>query len=159
MLRIYQGTDEYHEKVQSVKEFINFHHLPKSLANRLQESFQHSWSYTNGIDMNTVRFGPLPPLPIKLGLVATKPVFGFPTRWDSNQPAQVQGLAKNWNFACSKLWYGTYQKTNNKGADQTARMHRLVCAFDVRKLTKTGFLASRPKYDSNLGNLKAHMLL
>ena len=59
MLRIYQGTDEYHEKVQSVKEFINFHHLPKSLANRLQESFQHSWSYTNGIDMNTVSSVPL----------------------------------------------------------------------------------------------------
>ena len=54
MLRLYQGTDEYHEKVQSIKEFINFHHLPKSLANRLQESFQHTWSYTNGIDMNTV---------------------------------------------------------------------------------------------------------
>lgn len=54
MMRIYQGTDEYHEKAQSIKEFINFHHLPKSLANRLQESFQHTWSYTNGIDMNTV---------------------------------------------------------------------------------------------------------
>ena len=38
---------------------INFHHLPKSLANRLQESFQHSWSYTNGIDMNTVSFVPI----------------------------------------------------------------------------------------------------
>ena len=54
MLRLYQGTDEYHEKMQSIKEFINFHHLPKNLASRLQESFQHTWSYTNGIDMNTV---------------------------------------------------------------------------------------------------------
>lgn len=54
MMRVYQGTDEYHEKMQSIKEFINFHHLPKNLANRLQESFQHSWAYTNGIDMNTV---------------------------------------------------------------------------------------------------------
>ncbi|KAH3873160.1 hypothetical protein DPMN_036387 [Dreissena polymorpha] len=54
MLRIYQGTDEYHEKVQSIKDFINFHHLPKNLATRLQESFQHAWSYTNGIDMNSV---------------------------------------------------------------------------------------------------------
>ncbi|XP_045199121.2 potassium voltage-gated channel subfamily H member 7-like [Mercenaria mercenaria] len=54
MMRVYQGTDEYHEKMQSIKEFINFHHLPKNLANRLQESFQHTWSYTNGIDMNTV---------------------------------------------------------------------------------------------------------
>jgi hypothetical protein len=54
MLRVYQGSDEFHEKVQSIKEFINFHHLPKNLATRLQESFQHSWSYTNGIDMNNV---------------------------------------------------------------------------------------------------------
>ncbi|XP_060563287.1 potassium voltage-gated channel subfamily H member 7-like [Ruditapes philippinarum] len=54
MMRVYQGTDEYHEKMQSIKEFINFHHLPKNLANRLQESFQHTWAYTNGIDMNTV---------------------------------------------------------------------------------------------------------
>ena len=34
---------------------------------------------------------------------------------------------------------------NNKGADQTARMRRLVCAFVVHKPPKTGFLASRPK--------------
>ncbi|KAL3887064.1 hypothetical protein ACJMK2_027196 [Sinanodonta woodiana] len=54
MLRVYQGSDEYHEKAQSVKEFINFHQIPKTLATRLQESFQHAWSYTNGIDMNTV---------------------------------------------------------------------------------------------------------
>ena len=32
---------------------------------------------------------------------------------------------------------------NNKGADQTARMRRLVCDFVVRKPRKTGFLASR----------------
>ncbi|KAI8785760.1 potassium voltage-gated channel subfamily H member 2, partial [Biomphalaria glabrata] len=57
MLRVYQGSDEYHEKVQSVKEFVNFHHIPKTLASRLQESFQHTWSYTNGIDMNNVLKG------------------------------------------------------------------------------------------------------
>lgn len=56
MLRIYQGTDEYHEKMQSIKDFINFHHLPKHLANRLQESFTHAWSYTKGIDMNAVKY-------------------------------------------------------------------------------------------------------
>ena len=42
--------------------------------------------------------------------------------------------------------YGTFQKANNKGADQTARMRRLVCACVVRKPPKTGFLASRPIY-------------
>ena len=30
-------------------------------------------------------------------------------------------------------------KVNNKGADQIARMRRLVCAFVVRKPPKTGF--------------------
>ena len=33
---------------------------------------------------------------------------------------------------------------NNKGADQTVGMRRLVCAFVVRKPPKTGFLAARP---------------
>ena len=32
----------------------------------------------------------------------------------------------------------------NKGADQTARMRRLVCSIVVRKPPKTGFLMSRP---------------
>ena len=41
-----------------------------------------------------------------------------------------------------------YKKTNYKGADQTARMCRLVCACVVHKPPKTGFLTSRPKlYD------------
>ena len=38
----------------------------------------------------------------------------------------------------------TFQNANNKGADQSARMRRLVCTFVVRKPPKTGFLASRP---------------
>ena len=54
MLRLYQGTEEYHERQTSIKEFIKFHHIPKGLATRLQESHQHTWSYTNGIDMNGV---------------------------------------------------------------------------------------------------------
>lgn len=54
MLRMYQGSDDYQERVASIKEFINFHHLPKNLATRLQESFQHAWAYTNGVDMGNV---------------------------------------------------------------------------------------------------------
>ena len=52
-----------------------------------------------------------------------------------------QGELEKWNFACSKLRYGTFQNANNKGADQT-----LVCACVVRKPSKTGFLALRPIY-------------
>ena len=48
-------------------------------------------------------------------------------------------------FACGKLRYGTFQNANNKGADQTARMRRLICACVVCKPRKTGFLTSRPK--------------
>ena len=45
---------------------------------------------------------------------------------------------ENQNFTCSKYRYDTFQKVNNKGVDQSAQMHRLVCTF-----VKTGFLASR----------------
>ena len=36
-------------------------------------------------------------------------------------------------FACSMFRDDSFQKPNNKGADQTAQMRRLVCAFVVRK--------------------------
>ena len=49
---------------------------------------------------------------------------------------------ETWHFACSKSRYDSLQQANNKGADQTARMHRLVCVFVIRKSLKTGFLAT-----------------
>ena len=54
MLRLYRGTEEYHELQQSIKEFIRFHRLPKPLASRLIETHQHTYAYTNGIDMTSV---------------------------------------------------------------------------------------------------------
>jgi len=54
MLRLYQGTEEYHEMLTSIREFIKFHFIPKPLANRLIESYQHSRSFTHGVDMNSV---------------------------------------------------------------------------------------------------------
>ena len=50
---------------------------------------------------------------------------------------------ENWNFTWIMSTYDTFQNANNKGADQTARMRRLVCAFVVHKPPKTGFLALR----------------
>ena len=50
---------------------------------------------------------------------------------------------ENRNFTRGKFTYETYQKANNKGADQSARMRRLVCVCVVRKPPKTGFLALR----------------
>ena len=42
--------------------------------------------------------------------------------------------------------YFTFQKTNNKGTDYTARMRRLVCTFVVRKQQSQGF-SPRGPYD------------
>ena len=50
----------------------------------------------------------------------------------------------NLNLICSKFTYGYFQKANNKGADQSVRMPRLVCTCVVRKLSKTCSLVSRP---------------
>uniref|UniRef100_A0A668AHT4 Potassium voltage-gated channel subfamily H member 7 n=1 Tax=Myripristis murdjan TaxID=586833 RepID=A0A668AHT4_9TELE len=52
--RLYSGTARYHAQMLRVKEFIRFHQIPNPLRQRLEEYFQHSWAYTNGIDMNTV---------------------------------------------------------------------------------------------------------
>jgi hypothetical protein len=41
-----------------IKEFIRFHQIPNPLRQRLEEYFQHAWSYTNGIDMNMVSCNP-----------------------------------------------------------------------------------------------------
>ena len=54
------------------------------------------------------------------------------------------GTDESTPFAGSMFRYDTFQKANNKGADQTARMRRLACDCVVRKPPKTGFLASRP---------------
>ena len=51
----------------------------------------------------------------------------------TNWPAQLQRLARvSWNFGFRKFRYHTTQAANNKGADQTAQMRRLICAFVVR---------------------------
>ncbi|XP_058859172.1 potassium voltage-gated channel subfamily H member 6-like [Acipenser ruthenus] len=55
--RLYSGTARYHTQMLRVKEFIRFHQIPSSLRQRLEEYFQHAWSYTNGIDMNAVLKG------------------------------------------------------------------------------------------------------
>uniref|UniRef100_A0A8C7IK36 Potassium voltage-gated channel, subfamily H (eag-related), member 6a n=1 Tax=Oncorhynchus kisutch TaxID=8019 RepID=A0A8C7IK36_ONCKI len=55
--RLYSGTARYHTQMLRVKEFIRFHQIPEGLRQRLEEYFQHAWSYTNGIDMNAVLKG------------------------------------------------------------------------------------------------------
>ena len=56
--RLYSGTARYHAQMLRVREFIRFHQIPNPLKQRLEEYFQHAWSYTNGIDMNMVTTRP-----------------------------------------------------------------------------------------------------
>ena len=66
-----------------------------------------------------------------MGLVARKPVLGFPIKRVSNQSPQLQGLARMLKISPLASLHDTVQKENNKGADQTARMRRalrLCCA-------------------------------
>uniref|UniRef100_A0A8K9UWI5 Voltage-gated inwardly rectifying potassium channel KCNH2 n=1 Tax=Oncorhynchus mykiss TaxID=8022 RepID=A0A8K9UWI5_ONCMY len=55
--RLYSGTARYHTQMLRVREFIRFHQIPNPLRQRLEEYFQHAWSYTNGIDMTAVLKG------------------------------------------------------------------------------------------------------
>uniref|UniRef100_A0A3Q2QK81 Potassium channel, voltage gated eag related subfamily H, member 7 n=1 Tax=Fundulus heteroclitus TaxID=8078 RepID=A0A3Q2QK81_FUNHE len=55
--RLYSSTARYHLQMLRVKEFIRFHQIPNPLRQRLEEYFQHAWTYTNGIDMNMVLKG------------------------------------------------------------------------------------------------------
>ncbi|XP_048513735.1 potassium voltage-gated channel subfamily H member 2 isoform X11 [Athalia rosae] len=55
--RLYSGTARYHTQMLRVREFIKFHQIPNPLRQRLEEYFQHAWTYTNGIDMNSVLKG------------------------------------------------------------------------------------------------------
>ncbi|KAL3094442.1 hypothetical protein niasHT_025918 [Heterodera trifolii] len=55
--RLYSGTARYHTEMSRLREFIRFYQIPNPLRQRLEEYFQHAWSYTNGIDMNTVLKG------------------------------------------------------------------------------------------------------
>ena len=71
---------------------------------------------------------------------------GFPPKRVPKHTPQLQRLARQLKFICSKSAYGTFIQANNKGADQTARMRRLVCVCVVCNSPKTGFLATRPKY-------------
>ena len=72
---------------------------------------------------------------------------GFQTKQDKNKAPQLQRLARRLKFAWVKLRYGAFQKANNKEADQTARMCRLVSTFVVCKPPKTGLFATRLIYN------------
>ncbi|XP_070548604.1 LOW QUALITY PROTEIN: voltage-gated inwardly rectifying potassium channel KCNH6-like [Ptychodera flava] len=52
--RLYSGMTKFHQQMQLLKEFIKFHQIPSPLNHRLQDYYKHSWSFTNGMDINEV---------------------------------------------------------------------------------------------------------
>ena len=78
---------------------------------------------------------------MRMSHIMTKPVYG------GFRPGKTQtGLFSNrdklesQNFGFSKDKVLHYLAMNNKGADQTVRVRRLICVFDVRIWHKTNFL-------------------
>ena len=69
-----------------------------------------------------------------------KPVFGGLRLGKTNRPAQPWVLM----FRTYQLQVSYYLSSENKGADQTAQMRRLICTFVVRIWHKKGFVMMRP---------------
>ena len=74
---------------------------------------------------------------------------GFQTWSFQTQPAQLQRLTRALKFNGSMFSYNSFQGKNNRGADQTVRVRRLVCALFVRMQTTPGFLTTRLNYLEN----------
>lgn len=51
MLRLYRGTEEYHDKCHSIREFIRFYRVPSELASRLLEAHTDRRCQAEGADM------------------------------------------------------------------------------------------------------------
>lgn len=54
IIKLYQGAEELKEMKQSIDDFIKHHRISKPLAKRMQDSFDHEWKNTKGIDMNMI---------------------------------------------------------------------------------------------------------
>ncbi|KAJ8685770.1 hypothetical protein QAD02_021563, partial [Eretmocerus hayati] len=55
--RLYSGTARYHTQILRIREFMRFHQIPNPLRRRLEDYFQYAWTYTNGMDIDTVLKG------------------------------------------------------------------------------------------------------
>ena len=75
----------------------------------------------------------------------TKPVFGVFDKASFKPVSSATEISRKVEVSPVASLH-MIRKVNNKGADQTARMRRLVCACVVCKPLKTGFLASKGPY-------------
>ena len=71
----------------------------------------------------------------------TKPVFGVSEKVSFKPETS---LKYEISLVVSLYRYDTFQYANNKGADQSAQMHRLVCVFVDSNPPTTGFLVPQP---------------
>ena len=103
-------------------------------------------AYEKQIDKDPQMLSRQPVNPSKMGLKAWKPVLGIS---DQVRLEPVYSATENSlitvTLHVANLAIITIQRATNKGADQTAWMPRLVCAFVVC-MQQSGFLAPRPKY-------------
>ena len=87
-----------------------------------------------------------------MGCDVRKPVFTASEQVRPKPVCTATPISQNIEiFAWSKFDCYTFHILNNKGADQTVRMHRLVCAFVVRRQLIQVF--------SRQGPLKTHIIL
>ena len=103
--------------------------------------FTTEWTAAQLPTILAIFFSHVSSIVVEMDLVAGKPVLAVSDK-ASFKPVSPQ--LEKWNFACSKLRYGSLQNVNNRGADQTAWLSRLLCVPAVRIPPKTGFLASWP---------------
>ena len=75
--------------MQRVREFNKFYQIPNPLKQRLEEYFQHAWSYTNGIDMNMV---------LKVGQTTVEWIVATLNLAHPHQKKWEQNRAKDWEF-------------------------------------------------------------
>ena len=59
-----------------------------------------------------------------------KPVFGFPTRSDTNRAVQPQEMARGLKFRILEVKGLYYSCSENKGASQFPVTAKLICVFD-----------------------------
>ena len=69
-----------------------------------------------------------------MGLNARKPVFGFPTRSDTNQPVHSQKEARGLKFRSNEDEELVYPCSENKGTDQLCS----YCTADLRFCFRIG---------------------
>ena len=69
----------------------------------------------------------------QLSRATRKPVFGVCDQvWLKTVLLRDTSLLESWNFEYNNKRYYTNKTANKKGADQTAQMRRLICAFVLR---------------------------